>query len=287
MKLPADQIDVGERIRSDLGDLSDLRESIKTVGLLHPVVVTKAGSLIAGERRLAAVRELGWTEVPVTIADDLKDAATFLRAEADENTARKPFTPYEASRFRERQAELLKPEAAERKAHGQTAPGKPKDASSKLDEAIGATRKLAADGTGYSGSTLDKVDKIRDVAERGVAKIGKTEVTVPDSVRTVANEALADVKQTGAAIETASQKVKTALEEFLDTPERRKDQMRHELAKALKRSQELATIFNPEIAGELMDDEAEAIYRMAQKTLNKWFDAALSARPRGLRIVGK
>ncbi|MFA7265815.1 MAG: hypothetical protein WC054_05850 [Candidatus Nanopelagicales bacterium] len=43
--------------------------------------------------------------------------------------------------------------------------GKP---SSKLDKGpTGATRKLAAAGTGYSGSSLDKVDKIRDAAERG------------------------------------------------------------------------------------------------------------------------
>ena len=210
MRLPIDQIDVGERIRADLGDLTDLKNSIASVGLLHPVVVTKAGSLVAGERRLTAVRELGWTDVPVTVVDDLKDAATFLRAEADENTARKPFTPYEASRFRERQAELF---AARRTAREEQANLRQFGGGAK-----GETRKLAAAGTGYSGSTLDKVDKIRDVAERGVVKIGKTEVPVPDSVRIAANEALADVKQTGAAVEAASKKVDTAPEDFQTLP---------------------------------------------------------------------
>ncbi len=288
MRLPLDEIDVGERIRSDLGDLSDLKESIKTVGLLHPIVVTKAGSLVAGERRLTAVRELGWTDVPVTVADDLKDAATFLRAEADENTARKPFTPYEASRFRERQAELLKPLAEERKAATKAKPGERVGVgASKLDEPTGATRKLAAAGTGYSGSTLDKVDKIRDAAERGVVRVGKSEVPVPDSVRLVANEALSEVKQTGAAIDSASKKVTKALDDYLDTPERRKDLMRLALAKAITKATELTSAFDPTIAGELMDDETEQIYLLTQRLVNKWFDTALAARPRGLKIVGK
>lgn len=278
MRLPIDQIDVGERIRADLGDLTDLKNSIASVGLLHPVVVTKAGSLVAGERRLTAVRELGWTDVPVTVVDDLKDAATFLRAEADENTARKPFTPYEASRFRERQAELLKPLAEQREKAG-------KPSANLAEGAKGETRKLAAAGTGYSGSTLDKVDKIRDVAERGVVKIGKTEVPVPDSVRIAANEALADVKQTGAAVEAASKKVDTALEDFLDTPARRDDQYALAFMKALAATTKV-TNFDAERIGGLIDDVmTERMLRDHQKRINKWFDAALASRPRGLRIV--
>ena len=39
-------------------------DSIAEVGLLHPVVVTPEGRLIAGQRRLEACRQLGWTEVP-------------------------------------------------------------------------------------------------------------------------------------------------------------------------------------------------------------------------------
>ncbi len=83
---------------------------------------------------------------------DLTTAADVLRAESDENTCRKPLTPYEAAKARERRARILAPAAEERKRSG-----KP---SSKLDEGstARATRKAAAAGTGYSGSTLDKVD---------------------------------------------------------------------------------------------------------------------------------
>ena len=73
------------RYRKDLGDLRPLADSIVEVGLLHPVVVTKSGRLIAGQRRLQACRQLGWAEVPVTIVDLLRAA----RGEAHENFVRK------------------------------------------------------------------------------------------------------------------------------------------------------------------------------------------------------
>src|SRR5450432_3381000 len=86
-----DQIDVGFRYRRDLGDLRSLSESIAEVGLLHPVVVTPEGRLIAGQRRLEACRLLGWLEVPVTVVD-LYQAA---RGEAHENFVRKDLLPSE------------------------------------------------------------------------------------------------------------------------------------------------------------------------------------------------
>jgi len=61
------------------------------VGLLHPVVVTPEGRLIAGQRRLEACRQLGWTEIPVTMVD-LYQAA---RGEAHENFVRKDLLPSE------------------------------------------------------------------------------------------------------------------------------------------------------------------------------------------------
>ena len=45
-------IKIGERHRDNLGDVQALAESIKTTGLLHPVVVAKSGELVTGERRL-------------------------------------------------------------------------------------------------------------------------------------------------------------------------------------------------------------------------------------------
>ena len=86
-----DQIRIGLRYRKDLGDVRALAESIAEVGLLHPVVVTPSGRLIAGQRRLEACRQLGWTDVPVTIVDLLQAA----RGEAHENFVRKDLLPSE------------------------------------------------------------------------------------------------------------------------------------------------------------------------------------------------
>src|ERR1700733_10269141 len=86
-----DQIQIGFRYRKDLGDLRSFVQSIEEVGLLHPVVVTPEGRLIAGQRRLEACRSLGWTDIAVTVVD-LYQAA---RGEAHENFVRKDLLPSE------------------------------------------------------------------------------------------------------------------------------------------------------------------------------------------------
>lgn len=80
-------IDRTKRQRSDLGDLSELKGSIQAIGLINPIVVKKDGQLIAGERRFTAIKELGWTHVPVTFREDLDDLS-LRRVELDENIRR-------------------------------------------------------------------------------------------------------------------------------------------------------------------------------------------------------
>jgi hypothetical protein len=78
------------RFRKNLGDLTDLKKSIKKHGLIHPIVVDSQGNLIAGERRRQACKELGIEpEVRVIDFDNPQ------QAEIDENTCRKDFTPRE------------------------------------------------------------------------------------------------------------------------------------------------------------------------------------------------
>lgn len=286
-----DDIKVGDRDRADLGDIRELAESIAAVGLLHPVVVTGSGGLVAGGRRLAAVRELGWAEVPVTVVD-LATAADVLRGEADENTCRKPLTPYEASRARERRARVLAPAAEERKAHGQTAPGKPKfsdDAGSNLEPASARkTRHVAAVGTGYSGSTLDKVDRIRDAAERGVIRQGKTEVPVPEPVREAAREALAEVKVTGAAVDRAHTKVADALAQYVEEdPEIKNSRLRSAIWKAIKATNDGLPLLDVDRVADAADEDLWDAMARLRESLTTWLDAAEARRPRGLRVVGK
>src|SRR6266852_50893 len=105
-----DQIQVGFRYRKDLGDLRALAESIGEVGLLHPVVVTPEGRLIAGQRRLEACRLLGWIEVPATTVDLLQAA----RGEAHENFVRKDLLPSEIVALKRAIEPLERREARER-----------------------------------------------------------------------------------------------------------------------------------------------------------------------------
>jgi ParB-like nuclease domain len=113
-----DDVVVGDRVRTDLGDLGDLIESIRTVGLLHPIVITPKHRLISGRRRLEACRALEMSELPATVATNLTDAVDLLVAERDENTCRKEMTVTEKLEMGARIEALVKPEAEQRMRSG-------------------------------------------------------------------------------------------------------------------------------------------------------------------------
>lgn len=77
--------------------IEDLKNSIQQEGLLQPVVVARQGEgyvLIAGERRLRAVKKLGWQKIPAVILDSVRDAE-FLRKSLVENIQRANLNPIE------------------------------------------------------------------------------------------------------------------------------------------------------------------------------------------------
>ncbi len=86
---PVSQIHEGSRIRKDYGDLTDLADSIKSNGLIHPIVINTSGRLIAGGRRFRAMRDvLRMVEVPITYFE-FADEATLRILEREENVRRK------------------------------------------------------------------------------------------------------------------------------------------------------------------------------------------------------
>jgi ParB/RepB/Spo0J family partition protein len=96
--VPVGEIVTGlnNRTRFDPQALADLAADIASRGLLQPVVVrpnpTGSGyQLIAGERRLRAVKQLGWAEIPATLRD-LDDRAA-RGAMMAENTHRADVDP--------------------------------------------------------------------------------------------------------------------------------------------------------------------------------------------------
>ncbi len=62
-----------ERQRRELVNIDELAESIHRIGLIHPIVITPEGVLVAGERRFTACKSLGWTSIPVQLTTDLND----------------------------------------------------------------------------------------------------------------------------------------------------------------------------------------------------------------------
>jgi len=70
----------------DERELGELAASIRELGLLQPVTVRPATDryvLVAGERRLRAVKLLGWAEIPAIVRADDSDADNALRTLAE------------------------------------------------------------------------------------------------------------------------------------------------------------------------------------------------------------
>jgi ParB/RepB/Spo0J family partition protein len=75
------------RQRKKLGDIDELADSIRRLGLIHPVVVTRDLELVAGERRLSACKQLGHTHIACQYTDEL-DPQALRVIELEENTKR-------------------------------------------------------------------------------------------------------------------------------------------------------------------------------------------------------
>jgi ParB family chromosome partitioning protein len=151
-------IRVGKRHRRDLGDIDGLAASMRDLGLLHPVVVRPDGKLIAGERRLRAAKQPGWTNIPVTVVD-LDEIA---RGEFAENAVRKNFTLSEAVAVKRALEPLEKAAAKERMLAGKPSGNLPK----------GRAADKAAKATGMARRTLEKAEAIVDAAEAEPEKFG-------------------------------------------------------------------------------------------------------------------
>lgn len=89
-----------DNLRENLEDIEDLADSIREAGLLQPIVARRDGRrlvIVAGHRRLAAIKLLRWTDVPVIINATIKPADV-LAAMLIENGQRKDLDPIEEAR---------------------------------------------------------------------------------------------------------------------------------------------------------------------------------------------
>lgn len=89
-----DDIIILNRARQDAGDIAALAENIKAVGQLNPILINSSNVLIAGERRLLAIKHLRRKKIDVRVADGIQPDDQ-LMIELLENLHRKDFTWHE------------------------------------------------------------------------------------------------------------------------------------------------------------------------------------------------
>jgi site-specific DNA-methyltransferase (adenine-specific) len=90
-KIPITDIRVIDRVRKEYGDLEALASSIARHGQLQPIILTDGNILVAGERRLEAIKLIGQEHVDAVYRNEL-DETQRKELELEENIRRKDFT---------------------------------------------------------------------------------------------------------------------------------------------------------------------------------------------------
>jgi len=161
---------IGERQRTELGDIKEMAESLERNGLLHPIVLEDSTNvLLAGERRFRAAESLGWEMIACTFKSDLNEADR-KSIELEENIKRKDLT------WQERADALLQ-----------------------YHELLGEDKEATAKATGYSIPSIEKniraAIEIRDGDEKVAAAphLGAADRVVTLKNKRALDAALADL----------------------------------------------------------------------------------------------
>ncbi|XJN89677.1 ParB N-terminal domain-containing protein [Micrococcus luteus] len=213
-------IRIGNRHRTDLGDIDALAASIARDGLLQPPTITPDGVLVCGRRRLAAIQQLGWRTVNVWVRQGISNRLGHLLAEQDDNLLHKDLTPLEAASLYRELKTLLAEDAARRQEAsrfssdhqpaegGQDGGGKfPAPSPTPAGEARQQAATMIPGAASYR--TLDKIEAIQQAADRD---------DLPDDTRTSVANALARI-EAGAPVHPIFEEVRA----LLDDPARSRD----------------------------------------------------------------
>ena len=138
--LRLDELVIHDRLRTDLGDLDGLVTSIALVGLLQPLVVTSGNELIAGRRRLEALRTLGYPTVEVRDIGELSTVDR-LRAELASDSESKPLNAIEHARAIVRLADAIEAGLAPPTAENSPNGGRPRALTGQVAEQLGISER--------------------------------------------------------------------------------------------------------------------------------------------------
>ncbi len=167
--LPITGVKIGQRFRSDLGDIDTLAASIKELGLLQPIGVDQHHQLIFGERRLRAHQALGLENIQARVIA----VPSLLAAEHAENEIRKDFTASERVAI----AEAIKAEIGNRQGQRTDRAELPQN----FAEVSGQeTRQIAAKAAGFGNAeTYRQAKTVVEKAEPALVQaMDKGEIAV-------------------------------------------------------------------------------------------------------------
>ena len=168
MLIDITKIKTKNRIRKDFGNIQELADDIKQNGLINPPVVIAETdgtfTLLAGERRLRAMKSLGYRQVEVRTWGSLTDEQK-LNIEISENEVRKDFSKAERVEYARRLEKIESIKAKERQATS-TGGANPQLVQNFAEADANKTRNIVAEKLGIgSGETYRKEKYIVDNAD--------------------------------------------------------------------------------------------------------------------------
>ncbi|MFG0038712.1 ParB N-terminal domain-containing protein [Staphylococcus aureus] len=168
MLIDINKVTVGKRIRKDYGDITSLADDIEDRGLINPPVVTPDYELIAGERRLKAMKKLDYRQIEVRIMS-VEDYEHQLKIEISENEERKAFTYSERMDYA-KQLEIIEAKKAKDRKTSKLKQNKD-TVTDQGPERKGETRDIVGKASGFgSGRTYARAKYIYENADEETIK---------------------------------------------------------------------------------------------------------------------
>ena len=241
MTVLIEKINVGERLRQDNGDIEGLAQSISVNGLLHPIVIDANYNLVAGGRRLLAVKSLNCTHIDVKMLGELTPQELRI-LELEENIRRKDLTEIEKSRdlneIIESKKEINKYELYQSNENNKSTdsveklPGRPKgsfknDSIEFISREIGIPAQTIRDAQQHVAA-VDEFPVLELFPKHEAIQTAKTLREMPPEEKETAIE-----KLTTAPGEQFRDIAKRYMDEYKESPEKRQSDIQGRLRKIL------------------------------------------------------
>lgn len=271
MVVDINKIKVKDRIRKDYGNIEELAEDIKKNGIINPPVINKDYVLIAGERRLKALRLLGNETVEVRMMDT-RDDEHELKVEVSENEIRKDFSMAERMDFAKRLMEVEAKKAKERQEATQFG-----STVSLKSDTPGRADELVASQLGMRRDTLRKALTVADNA----SLLTPSDFADWDEGRLSTNKAYNKIREERDKLRRENEEAKGQIEEFQDELEEAQKRIdgKNRNYEALKRDYDKQVARNIEMKEELKsikDASGEAQYNKKRLDSALFFCASVA-----------